>query len=364
VLQAALFSHMTSTFGARLRQHREEQAIALSAIAQQTKIKVSLLEGLERDDLSYWPTGIFRRAYVRAYAAAVGLRPDTVLNEFLDAYPEPVDPADLPAGGTGSDTARAYGGMPMRLRDVMGSAMGSLSRFRRAAIANDRSRPVAQPAPAVLSDATALGVSALPHGLIHEEPFAIRSPIELEDVRAPELDCGSELERIAEPERVSEPERPPEPRWEPELDLLAAASVCTALGQAENASQVQALLGDASTILGARGLILWVWDDLAAELKPVLAHGYPESVLAQLGGVGPDADNLTAAAFRSCQGMAVHGSDQASSALAVPLLTPSACAGVLAIELPNGAEQSGSVWAVATFFAAMLSQLFGGAAHA
>jgi hypothetical protein len=350
---------MTSTLGARLRQHREEQAIPLSAIAQQTKIKVSLLEALERDDLSYWPTGIFRRAYVRAYAAAVGLRPDAVLGEFLDAYPEPVDPADLPPGGTG-DGARAYGRMPMRLRDVMGSAMGSLSRFRRAAIANDRSRPVGQPAPAVLPEAAP---PEWPPGVLNEEPFAIRSAIELDDVPAPEPAHEPESERATESERAPQLEPQPEPWREPELDLLAAANVCTALGQAENASQVQALLGDASTILGARGLILWVWDDPSAALKPALAHGYPESVLAQLGGVGPDADNLTAAAFRSCQGMAVHGSDHASSALAVPLLTPSACAGVLAIELPNGAEQSGSVWAVATFFAAMLSQLFGGAAH-
>src|SRR5687767_246058 len=52
---------MTDSFGARLRQRREQQDIALLTIAEQTKIKLSLLEALERDDVSQWPAGIFRR---------------------------------------------------------------------------------------------------------------------------------------------------------------------------------------------------------------------------------------------------------------------------------------------------------------
>ena len=51
---------MNSTFGERLRLHREERQISLTIIAEQTKIKLSLLEALERDDLSHWPLGIVR----------------------------------------------------------------------------------------------------------------------------------------------------------------------------------------------------------------------------------------------------------------------------------------------------------------
>ena len=65
---------MRESFGARLRQRREDQQIELSAIAEQTKIKLSLLEGLERDDVSRWPSGIFRRAFIRAYAHAIAER--------------------------------------------------------------------------------------------------------------------------------------------------------------------------------------------------------------------------------------------------------------------------------------------------
>jgi transcriptional regulator with XRE-family HTH domain len=82
---------MDPSFGARLRLQREHKHIALAAIAADTKIKLSLLEGLERDDLSYWPDGIFRRAYVRSYAKAIGLDPETVVREFLEIHPQPTD---------------------------------------------------------------------------------------------------------------------------------------------------------------------------------------------------------------------------------------------------------------------------------
>src|SRR4249919_931411 len=86
-----LSASLPESFGARLREQRERQQIALSTIAEQTKIKVSLLEALERDDVSHWPSGIFRRAFVRAYAHAIGLEPDVVLRDFLELYPEPAE---------------------------------------------------------------------------------------------------------------------------------------------------------------------------------------------------------------------------------------------------------------------------------
>ena len=56
-------------FGRRLRDQRERAQIALSEIAEATKIKRSLLEELERGEVSAWPGGIFRRAFVRARIA-------------------------------------------------------------------------------------------------------------------------------------------------------------------------------------------------------------------------------------------------------------------------------------------------------
>jgi len=76
------------SFGRRLRDQRERSGITLGAIADATKIKRSLLEELERGDLSMWPGGIFRRAFMRAYATAIGLPPESVVEEFVQLFPE------------------------------------------------------------------------------------------------------------------------------------------------------------------------------------------------------------------------------------------------------------------------------------
>jgi transcriptional regulator with XRE-family HTH domain len=70
------------SIGAWLRGEREQRGITLKFIADETKVSVSLLEGLEADDLSHWPSGIFRRGFVRAYAVAVGLDADEVMRRF------------------------------------------------------------------------------------------------------------------------------------------------------------------------------------------------------------------------------------------------------------------------------------------
>ncbi len=75
-------------FGRRLRDQREQAQIALSEIAASTKIKRSVLEELERGDVSAWPGGIFRRAFVRAYASAIGLPPESVVEEFTQVFPD------------------------------------------------------------------------------------------------------------------------------------------------------------------------------------------------------------------------------------------------------------------------------------
>jgi hypothetical protein len=80
---------MELTFGTRLRLQRERQDMTLTAIAEDTKISVVLLEALERDDVSRWPAGVFRRAYIRAYARAVALEPEAVVREFLAVHPDP-----------------------------------------------------------------------------------------------------------------------------------------------------------------------------------------------------------------------------------------------------------------------------------
>ena len=359
---------MTSSFGARLRQQREERGIPLSVIAGQTKIKMSLLEGLERDDLTHWPPGIFRRAYLRSYATAIGLDPDAIVNEFLTVYPE--RPEVIDPGTVAQETTSANGGAPTRLRYLLGSAVGSLSRLRRGPAADERMQPQG-----TSGSSAVLGISRSSTGAPPPVEYHDESANEEEGQPAPDLvdvaasvvfaDDAPAVETphslVEEPVISTEPAPPVASRPAPRVDLLAAAELCTALGLVENANQMPPLLRDVAEILGARGLIVWIWDSIAEELQPALVYGYPDKLVAQLPRLKPGADNLTAAAFRSAETLTMAGSGEGSAALAVPMLVPGGCAGVLAIELAPGAEEADSIRALAVVFAAMLAQLVGGA---
>jgi hypothetical protein len=53
----------------------------------------------------------------------------------------------------------------------------------------------------------------------------------------------------------------------------------------------------------------------------------------------------------------VKSSDEANGAVVVPLMTPSGCVGVFAVELPRGAEQREPVRALTTSLAAQFADL-------
>lgn len=74
-------------FGSKLRETRERRGVSLRQIADATKITVSALEALERNDISRLPGGIFSRAFVRAYAVEVGLDPEETIRDFIAQFP-------------------------------------------------------------------------------------------------------------------------------------------------------------------------------------------------------------------------------------------------------------------------------------
>ena len=75
--------------GAWLRRERERAGVTLETIATRTKVARTLLEALERNDVSRWPNGIFRRAFVRGYASQIGLDPDYAVALFIRAFDGP-----------------------------------------------------------------------------------------------------------------------------------------------------------------------------------------------------------------------------------------------------------------------------------
>ena len=77
----------TLDFGVKMRHLREERGVSLRQIADVTRISVSVLEALERNDISRLPGGIYSRAFVRSYAIEVGLDPEQTVRDFLVQFP-------------------------------------------------------------------------------------------------------------------------------------------------------------------------------------------------------------------------------------------------------------------------------------
>ena len=75
------------TFGPRLRRERERRGISLETIATRTNVSIELWMGLESNDFSKWPGGLFARAFVRDYATCLGLDADDVIDDFCRLYP-------------------------------------------------------------------------------------------------------------------------------------------------------------------------------------------------------------------------------------------------------------------------------------
>jgi hypothetical protein len=74
------------TFVTRLRRHRQRNQISLEEIAAATRVRLDLLQGLENNDLSDWPQGLYARAWIRGYATVVGLDPNDTVDDFCRLF--------------------------------------------------------------------------------------------------------------------------------------------------------------------------------------------------------------------------------------------------------------------------------------
>jgi hypothetical protein len=166
------------------------------------------------------------------------------------------------------------------------------------------------------------------------------------------LKLNAEIGPLA-PVRTAEPPPPP-PRA---VNLGDAAELCVDLARVIDSRDVPALLARAAGVLGAKGVILWMSDSGGALLRPSLAHGYSDRVLMKMGVLQVDGDNATSLAFRSLRGQSVNGAASSQpGAIAVPLVTPTGCVGVLAAEV-NRQRPSPDTVEMARIIAAQLATL-------
>jgi hypothetical protein len=125
----------------------------------------------------------------------------------------------------------------------------------------------------------------------------------------------------------------PPPSVVPGLSLAEAAALCGDLAKVVDTRDVPPLFDRAAAVLSAKGAVLWVADSGGAMLRPSLTHGYSDRVVAKLGQLTADADNLTSLAYRSMRPQSVNGgTPESHGAIAVPLLSSTGCVGVLAAE--------------------------------
>jgi hypothetical protein len=143
----------------------------------------------------------------------------------------------------------------------------------------------------------------------------------------------------------------------PDESLDAAAKVCTDLARVKDADELRDALGRAARLLDASGVIVWVTDGGGKSLKPLLTYGYPEEALRRIPTLPKDQDNATAAAWRDAVTQVVDATDSAPGAIAVPLLVPQGCVGVLAAEIRHGRESATTTRALAQIVAAQLAVL-------
>jgi hypothetical protein len=161
------------------------------------------------------------------------------------------------------------------------------------------------------------------------------------------------------PQSVASPGLPAASASVPVVDFPAVATLCADLARITDTRELPPLLERTSALIDAAGIVLWIADPDGRELAPIVAHGYSPQLVARLGTIVREAENVTASAFRTGLLQTVNAERGSNGAIAAPLVTPSGCVGVMAAEVRNGGERMDARLAAATIVAAQLATLVG-----
>ncbi|SRR6266567_6920334 len=145
----------------------------------------------------------------------------------------------------------------------------------------------------------------------------------------------------------------------PTVNLDSVASLCVDLAKVADVRALPPLLERAAAVLDASGIVVWIADPDGRELAPILVHGYPPQLANRLVTLTRDAQNVTAAAFRTGLLQTVKGDAVSNGAVAAPLVAVGGCVGVMAAEMQHGGEQQESLLSAARIIAAQLATLVG-----
>lgn len=145
-----------ATFGHELQRTREQRGVSLDDVARETRLSKRYLMALECEAIGKLPGGAYNRAYLKSYAAFLGLDPEPLLREYsaeearhaqseqdeLAAMNRAIERrgtilvGDAAGGSDESRVIRRFGFLAVSVATmaiVAGAAWFGLSGFRRAA---------------------------------------------------------------------------------------------------------------------------------------------------------------------------------------------------------------------------------------
>jgi hypothetical protein len=139
--------------------------------------------------------------------------------------------------------------------------------------------------------------------------------------------------------------------------MTEIASLCCDLARVQDAHELPDLLARGARLLDASGLIVWLTAPGGSPLLPALTHGYDPVVVKRIGTIPRDADNATAAAYRSGEVRTVQAAGDSSAAIVAPLVGGHGCVGAMALEVAAGAERDPGRQSLAAIVAIQLAVL-------
>ena len=292
------------------------------ALATTASVAVSQAVSLERSKADALVAGARRRQQVAlAGAAVLALVFLLLLMPLPAAFAQPAPAAsDTGTAEAAADTTRLFGG-PLQL-EALGHSGFDLDL--------DGQAP-SSPTPA------------------EAEPVA--APAARTAARVAVMPPAADLPPFAWAQAASPAQAPPAP------DLGEAAQLCTELAQVADTDHLRQLLGRASALLRAPGIVVWLGGVNGSSLRPAFSHGYSQQTLARMQTIGRDDENAVSAAYRTGKLQVVPAGDRGSAALVAPLLAPAGCLGAMAVEVGRGIEQDQGLRALAQLIAAQLATL-------
>jgi hypothetical protein len=77
------------SLGDQLQQARKQRRMTTSAVASATRMKIQIVEDLEREDFTRIAAPVYGKGFIRLYAEHVGLDPKPLVDEYVARFVDP-----------------------------------------------------------------------------------------------------------------------------------------------------------------------------------------------------------------------------------------------------------------------------------